>query len=117
LNTNTNKVIDTTSPLGPNLIPKLDSTEVGFSGIPGKASQTVLDFINPDEAKTAGFSLQEIQHICQSDAKVMGLDPKSKAQPKIAILGVPSHKETPDGIQVDIDIQALSMGVLHRRVQ
>jgi len=47
----------------------------------------------------------------------MGLNPKAKAQRKIAILGVPSHKGTPDGIQVDIDVQPLSMGVLHRTVR
>jgi len=63
LNANTNKVIHTAFPLGPNLIPKLDPKEVGISGIPHKASQTVLDFINPDGVKIENFFLQEVQQM------------------------------------------------------
>jgi len=59
LNTNTDKLIHTAFSLGPNLMPKHDSKEVGFSGIPGKAWQIMLDFINPGGAKTAGFLLRE----------------------------------------------------------
>ncbi|KIJ39031.1 hypothetical protein M422DRAFT_32891 [Sphaerobolus stellatus SS14] len=60
--------------------------------------------------------LRKIESIRRAGAEAMGLDPSAQAQPKIAVLGVPSQEPTPDGIPVDIDVQAMSMGVLHRAV-
>ncbi len=55
LNTNTNKIIDTTFPvasLGTDITPLLDLQQVSMAGVPGKASQIVLEFVSPGGART-----------------------------------------------------------------
>ncbi|KAF8161536.1 PrpF protein [Crassisporium funariophilum] len=51
-NTNTQKVIDTTFPVSEVGIPILDLPEATVAGVPGKASQIILDFVNPGGART-----------------------------------------------------------------
>ncbi|TFK45120.1 DUF453-domain-containing protein [Crucibulum laeve] len=51
-NTNTQKIIDTTFPLAEDGMPKLDLPEASVAGVPGKASQIILDFVNPGGART-----------------------------------------------------------------
>lgn len=54
-NTNTNKHINTTFPVsvdGNNAIPSLDIEQVTMAGVPGKASQIILDFVSPGGART-----------------------------------------------------------------
>lgn len=53
-NTNTQKIIDTTFPIsnGENPIPYLEKPEVTVAGVPGTASQIILDFVNPGGART-----------------------------------------------------------------
>ena len=64
--------------------------------------------------------LDKIECIRNAGADAMGLDPSAQAQPKIALLGLPSDSQYPpslsDSTPVDICTQALSMGVLHRAV-
>lgn len=55
LNTNTNKIIDTTFPVsssGGAITPLLDLHQATVAGVPGKASQIILDFVNPAGART-----------------------------------------------------------------
>jgi len=55
LNTNTNKVIDTTFPVtdvGGDVLPKLDLPQTTMAGVPGRASQITLEFISPGGART-----------------------------------------------------------------
>ncbi|KAF9012734.1 PrpF protein [Cyathus striatus] len=62
-----------------------------------------------------------LESLRRQGAKKMGLDPEAQAQPKIAILSLPSDekrvsskpKDTP---RADIEVHALSMGVLHKAV-
>ncbi|KAF9479101.1 DUF453-domain-containing protein [Pholiota conissans] len=51
-NTNTQKVIDTTFPVSEDGTPVLDLPETTMAGVPGKASQIILDFVNPGGART-----------------------------------------------------------------
>jgi len=54
-NTNTNKIIDTTFPVarfGSTITPVLDLQQATVAGVPGKASQVILDFVNPAGART-----------------------------------------------------------------
>lgn len=53
-NLNTNKRIDTTFPVGhgPRHLPVLDLEQTTMAGVPGKASQIVLDFVSPGGART-----------------------------------------------------------------
>ncbi|KAG0700167.1 PrpF protein [Suillus ampliporus] len=55
LNTNTNKIIDTTFPVtvaGGAVQPKLDLLQTTMAGVPGKASRISLEFISPAGART-----------------------------------------------------------------
>ncbi|KAF8526576.1 PrpF protein [Hysterangium stoloniferum] len=187
-NTNTDKEIHTTFPVSGNdshAIPSLDLEQVSIAGVPGKASQIILDFVNPAGARTGkllptgkavdqitipsktenkgvAFTvslvdatnpsvfvssedifgsiflpseaayvpntstpnelLETIEQIRKAGAEAMGLDPTAQAQPKIAIIGLPSRDSEPspspesDGIPVDMEVQAMSMGVLHRAI-
>lgn len=181
-NTNTNKEVHATFPVSSNSEPVLDLQQVSIAGIPGKASQILLNFVDPAGARTGkllptgnavdtrtishesgsrthAFSLvdatnptvfvtsqdlfasqtlpfediythgdakgllENIERIRRSGAEAMNLDPAAQAQPKIAILGFPSPEpeshtfsSLPDGHPIDIDVQAFSMGVLHRAV-
>jgi 2-methylaconitate cis-trans-isomerase PrpF len=54
-NTNTNKTIDTTFPVivaDRSVQPKLDILQTTMAGVPGKASQIILEFISPGGART-----------------------------------------------------------------
>jgi 2-methylaconitate cis-trans-isomerase PrpF len=52
-NTNTSKVIETTFPLDAETgLAALDLPQTAMAGVPGKASQVVLDFVNPSGART-----------------------------------------------------------------
>lgn len=51
-NTNTDKIIDTTFPISESGVPVLDLPQTSIAGVPGKASQIVLDFVNPSGART-----------------------------------------------------------------
>lgn len=54
-NTNTNKIIDTTFPItfsDGKPTPSLDIPQATVAGVPGKASQIVLDFVSPGGART-----------------------------------------------------------------
>jgi len=51
-NTNTNKIIETTFPVSETGVPELDITQASVAGVPGKASQIILDFVNPSGART-----------------------------------------------------------------
>ncbi|KAJ3483896.1 hypothetical protein NLI96_g6009 [Meripilus lineatus] len=54
-NTNTNKVIDTTFPVADSdgvSTPSLNLPQAVVAGVPGKASQIVLDFVSPGGART-----------------------------------------------------------------
>ncbi|KAI9509826.1 PrpF protein [Russula earlei] len=53
-----------------------------------------------------------LERVRQAGARLMGLDPLTQAQPKVAVLGPPS----PDDVDADVVINAFSMGVLHRAV-
>ncbi|KAM6497826.1 PrpF protein [Amanita muscaria] len=56
-----------------------------------------------------------LESIRQQGARLMGLDPKAQAQPKIALVDISSSpQDAVDG--VDVIVHALSMGVLHRAV-
>lgn len=52
LNTNTNKVIETTFPLGNDGRANLDLPQASVAGVHGTASQIILDFSNPAGART-----------------------------------------------------------------
>ncbi|KAK0446976.1 PrpF protein [Desarmillaria tabescens] len=52
LNTNTQKIIDTTFPVNDALVPVLDLPETSIAGVPGNASQIIMDFVNPGGART-----------------------------------------------------------------
>ena len=52
LNKNTNKIIDTTFPVTEGGLPSLDLPEVTIAGVPGSASQIILDFVDPGGART-----------------------------------------------------------------
>lgn len=55
LNTNTDKIIDTTFPIASledSLTPLLDLPQVSMAGVPGKASQIVMEFVSPGGART-----------------------------------------------------------------
>ncbi|EGN98638.1 hypothetical protein SERLA73DRAFT_181195 [Serpula lacrymans var. lacrymans S7.3] len=57
-NTNTNKRIDTTFPVSlsdDKMSPLLDLPQVSMAGVPGRASQITLDFINPAGARTGSL--------------------------------------------------------------
>ena len=51
-NTNTNKEIHTTFPVTSDLKPALDLEQVSIAGVPDKASQILLDFVDPGGART-----------------------------------------------------------------
>lgn len=58
LNTNTNKTIDTTFPVtvaNYQVQPKLDLLQTTMAGVPGKASQIILEFISPGGACTGNL--------------------------------------------------------------
>ncbi|KAJ7066708.1 PrpF protein [Mycena amicta] len=50
-NTNTSKVIDTTFPVADG-VAVLDRPEVSIAGVPGKASEIIMEFVNPGGART-----------------------------------------------------------------
>ncbi|KAI0342643.1 DUF453 domain-containing protein [Trametopsis cervina] len=55
LNTNTNKIVETTFPIvsaSGNITPLLDLPQASMAGVPGKASQIILDFVSPAGART-----------------------------------------------------------------
>ncbi|KAF7794771.1 hypothetical protein EIP86_005909 [Pleurotus ostreatoroseus] len=55
LNTNTNKVIDTTFPVArieDSVTPLLDLPQVSIAGVSGKASRIIMDFVSPGGART-----------------------------------------------------------------
>ena len=55
LNTNTNKIIDTTFPVSSlegKIVPLLDLPQATVAGVPGKASQIILEFVDPGGART-----------------------------------------------------------------
>lgn len=172
-NENTSKFVDTTFPVRwmdetKSWIPVLDLDQASLAGVPGRASQIVLDFISPggsctgklvptgnaadvlriDTPSKVGLAIRASlvdatnptifttsQDLCEilgllPDAPIdysnpdavaiveiirkagairMGLDPSSQAQPKIAILSPP-----PPNMDVDIEVHAFSMGVLHK---
>ncbi|KIY51542.1 DUF453-domain-containing protein [Fistulina hepatica ATCC 64428] len=168
-NTNTQKIIDTAFPVSEG-VACLDIPEISIAGVPGKASQIMMDFIDPAGARTGSLlptgnvkdvvSLHEqdiplhvpvslvdatnpsvfvcaadlrlcnlaiddylrgdsatllvagvLESIRQQGAVMMRLDPKTQAQPKIAILDVPVPTD-----EAHISVYALSMGVLHKAV-
>ncbi|KAF4563001.1 hypothetical protein EYR36_003435 [Pleurotus pulmonarius] len=51
-NTNTQKVIDTTFPVSDLGVADLDVPEATVAGVPGKASEIILDFVKPGGART-----------------------------------------------------------------
>lgn len=51
-NTNTNKEIHTTFPVSSESRPVLDLEHISIAGVPGKASQILLDFVDPGGART-----------------------------------------------------------------
>ncbi|PIL35480.1 hypothetical protein GSI_02208 [Ganoderma sinense ZZ0214-1] len=51
-NTNTSKVIDTTFPISSSHLADLDLPEVETAGVPGQASRIILQFVNPEGART-----------------------------------------------------------------
>ncbi|KAL1665951.1 PrpF protein [Schizophyllum commune] len=51
-NTNTQKIIDTTFPVDDDGRPQLDLLQASVAGVPGKASEILLDFVNPAGART-----------------------------------------------------------------
>ncbi|KAK0212098.1 PrpF protein [Desarmillaria ectypa] len=51
-NTNTQKVIDTSFPVNDALVPVLDLPETSIAGVPGNASQIIMEFVNPGGART-----------------------------------------------------------------
>jgi len=55
-----------------------------------------------------------LETIRQTGALRMGLDPTAKGQPKVVVLTMPNETDLQNG--VDIHVQNLSMGVLHRAV-
>lgn len=52
LNTNTQKIIDTTFPISNAKMPVLDMPQASVAGVPGEASRIILEFINPSGART-----------------------------------------------------------------
>ncbi|CAL1717156.1 unnamed protein product [Somion occarium] len=59
-NTNTNKIIDTTFPVSDtegSVTALLDLPQSSIAGVPGKASQIILDFVKPGGARTVPVSL------------------------------------------------------------
>jgi hypothetical protein len=57
--------------------------------------------------------ISALEEVRQKGAEAMGLDPSAQAQPKISVLSMPGPSS---GSDVDVDIHALSMGVLHKAV-
>ncbi|OBZ66233.1 putative isomerase YraM [Grifola frondosa] len=174
-NTNTQKRIDTTFPVALSdgkCTPLLELEQAEVAGVPGMASQIVLDFVSPGGARTGKllptgnpvddlsvtipgmppkhiraslvdatnptvfvaaedlWTLLEferilpdefvsdevadaVDYIRRAGAERMGLDPRAQAQPKIAVLSSPAHRERD---AADIEIHAFSMGVLHKAV-
>ncbi|KAI4526172.1 DUF453-domain-containing protein [Schizophyllum commune Loenen D] len=139
-NTNTQKIIDTTFPVDDDGRPQLDLLQASVAGVPGKASEILLDFVNPAGARTGkllptgtpvdrvnslfpleGYirgeknALDEggriLEDLRREGARKMGLDPTAQAQPKIAMLSLPEPED-----DADIVVHALSMGVLHKAV-
>ncbi|KAF4598904.1 hypothetical protein EYR38_007316 [Pleurotus pulmonarius] len=51
-NTNTQKIIDTTFPVSELGVADLDVPEATVAGVPGKASEIILDFVKPGGART-----------------------------------------------------------------
>lgn len=51
-NTNTQKVIDTAFPVSDQGVADLDVPEATVAGVPGKASEIILDFVEPGGART-----------------------------------------------------------------
>ncbi|TCD60914.1 hypothetical protein EIP91_009305 [Steccherinum ochraceum] len=54
-NTNTKKRVDTTFPISTShegIVPDLEMEQVAMAGVPGKASQIVLEFVSPGGART-----------------------------------------------------------------
>ncbi|KAL1748645.1 PrpF protein [Schizophyllum fasciatum] len=51
-NTNTQKIIDTTFPVDEDGRPLLNLLQASVAGVPGKASEILLDFVNPAGART-----------------------------------------------------------------
>ncbi|KAJ7597861.1 PrpF protein [Mycena floridula] len=54
-NTNTNKIIETTFPMASSGHPDLDLPEASVAGVPGTASQIILEFIQPGGARTGSL--------------------------------------------------------------
>lgn len=182
-NRNTEKAIYTTFPVdldsSSKATARLDLPQINMAGVPGKASQITLDFVDPSGSRTGrllptgnpidyktvtvpstgeSFAcemslvdatnptvfvssesvfggkalpeesrylekelLEKLEAIRRVGAVAMNLNPAANAQPKVAVLGLPTQtsqetSEDDDASAVDIDIQALSMGVLHRAV-
>lgn len=69
------------------------------------SSSSSLDF-------TTASVLSTLEIIRQKGAEIMGLDPSTQGQPKIAIVNPPSNGNS----NVDIVVHAISMGVLHKAV-
>lgn len=63
-----------------------------------------------------GDHLAFLENIRQAGATEMGLDPAAQAQPKIAVLDHSALQDDSSNSDADIDIRALSMGVLHKAV-
>ncbi|KAI1796908.1 PrpF protein [Ganoderma leucocontextum] len=66
--------------------------------------------VSPDDLAQPDV-VELIETIRQAGAVRMGLDPSTKAQPKIAILSAPDLND-----DADVGIHAFSMGVLHKAV-
>jgi 2-methylaconitate cis-trans-isomerase PrpF len=74
LNTNTNKIVETTFPIVSDtqgLTPILNLEQATVAGVPGKASQIILDFISPAGART-GKLLPTGNPVDYIDIKVSG---------------------------------------------
>lgn len=130
-------ILDFVSPAGARtgrLLPTgkaVDTIEVGVLGKPSKLRASLVDATNPTvfiskEDLRSALHLHADQHVDYHDEKVrivmesirqkgaelMHLDPSAQAQPKIATLSPPRAEDN----VADIDIEAFSMGVLHKAV-
>lgn len=81
LNTNTNKVVETTFPVVAafdSITPVLDLQQAAVAGVPGKASQIILDFVSPAGART-GKLLPTGNSIDYIDIDVSGTSSRFRA--------------------------------------
>ncbi|KAI0783843.1 hypothetical protein BC629DRAFT_1582476 [Irpex lacteus] len=142
LNTNTNKVVETTFPV-------VAAFDTAVAGVPGKASQIVLDFVSPAGART-GKLLPTGNPVDYIDIDVSGTSSRfrislvdatnptvfiasedlrsalglTQTKPSTSMMTHPSAQAQPkiaalspppaDDADADIVIQAFSMGVLHK---